>query len=127
MLSASLVHSQSDSFRLSSGVKVYSDSRIDSLIYRYYKNDDDQPKIQGYRIQIYSGSSHVDAKKAKTDFLQIYESPSVYLIYKQPNYKVRVGDYRNRVEAQKLFHQLLSDGNFKAVLIVPDVINLPDL
>lgn len=125
--SGARVFCQTDSFFLASGVKVYGDAKIDTLINRFFGSEDGEAKIQGYRIQIYSGSSHKDANKAKADFLKIYETPVPYLVYKQPNYKVRVGDFRNRIEAQKLYHQLINDGNFKGVLIVPEMINLPEL
>jgi len=40
---------------------------------------------------------------------------------------VRVGDYRTKLEAQKMYQALLLDNRFKGVLIVPDDINFPDL
>jgi hypothetical protein len=125
--SATSLYSQIDSFFLTTKVRVFKDERIDTLISRLYENNEEKPTISGYRIQIYLGSIRKEAMKTKADFLQNYSNINIYLDYLQPNYKVRVGDFRNRIEAQKLYHQLLDDPNFKAVLIVPDNIYLPDL
>jgi len=123
----SIVFSQADSFFLTPKVKICKDEKIDTLISRLYSNTDEKPTINGYRVQIYSGSVRKDALKVKSDFLEKYSSPDIYFDYDQPNYKVRIGDFRNKIEAQKLYHQLLNDGDFNAVLIVPDVIFLPEL
>lgn len=119
--------SQNDSFFNENPVRIYKDSRIDTLITRIYGRTDDKPKMSGYRIQIYSGSNKKESLKAKSDFLQSYDNIPIYLDYQQPNYKIRVGDFRNRVEAQKLYNALLKEENFKAVIIVPDEIYLPEL
>jgi hypothetical protein len=49
----------------------------------------------------------------------------VYLIYQQPYFKVRVGDYRTKLEAEAVYRQLLHE--FDKLFIVPDKINLPKL
>jgi hypothetical protein len=57
--------------------------------------------------------------------LQLYPEADAYLIYQQPNFRVRVGDFRNRMEAHALYKKMLEE--FPEVIIVPDKINLPKL
>ena len=49
-----------------------------------------------------------------------------YQLYAEPGYfKVRVGDFRTKTEATKLF--LLVSKEFPDAYLVPDIINFPDL
>ena len=49
-----------------------------------------------------------------------------YQIFADPGYfKIRVGDFRTRTEATKLF--LIISREFPDAYIVPDIINFPDL
>jgi hypothetical protein len=106
---------------------VYKDPILDTFVSRIYYANYPRQIIKGYRVQIYSGSNRVDANKIKSDFLETYMGEKIYFDYKQPYYKVRVGDYRTKVEAQKMYQLLLLDARFKGVLIVPDDINFPEL
>lgn len=112
---------------LNRNLTIYKDPLLDTFINRiYYFNNPDQI-LKGYRVQIYSGSNRIDANKVKSDFLETYFGEKIYFDYKQPYYKVRVGNYRTKLEAQKMYQLLLLDVRFKGVLIVPDDINFPDL
>jgi hypothetical protein len=45
--------------------------------------------------------------------------------YVEPNYKVRVGDFRTRMEAEKLLQEL--KGKFTSLFIIPGKINPPKI
>src|SRR5690554_2189776 len=60
----------------------------------------------GFRIQIFSGSSRNEAYAAQARFQQRYEDISTYITYTQPNYRVKVGDFRSRGEAQSFMTEL---------------------
>jgi hypothetical protein len=106
-------------------VKIIGDAYLDSLIERNIELNQAANGIQGYRIQIFFGSDRRAANEARTKFLQLYPETEAYLVYQQPNFKVRVGDFRNQLEAQAMFRGLLAQ--FETVFIVPDKINLPKL
>lgn len=108
-------------------IKIYKDHRIDTLILRTIKANEFEQKIKGYRIQIFLGSNRKQANKIKSEFLIDYPREKIYLVYKQPYFKLLVGDYRNRIEAQKMYHTLVKDEDYTGVLIVPDKIELPTL
>ncbi len=106
-------------------VQVIGDAHLDSLVQRNIELNQAANGIQGYRVQIFFGSDRKAANEARTKFLQLYPETEAYLVYQQPNFKVRVGDFRNQVEAQAIYRSLLT--HFETVFIVPDKINLPKL
>lgn len=77
---------------------------------------------RGYRVQIYSGSSRTDAYSAQAKFKQTYKDLNTYVSYEQPNYRVKVGDFTSRNEAQALMNQLKRD--YGAVFIFTETITI---
>ena len=106
-------------------VQVLSNPDLDTLVQRNIESNQITNGIQGYRVQIFFGSDRKGANDARTQFLQLYPNTEAYLLYQQPNFKVRVGDFRTQQEAQALFKELLH--HFERVFLVPDKINLPKL
>lgn len=71
----------------------------------------------GFRVQIYFGSDKTKAKEVKSKFLSTYASEShAYEIYDLPNFKIRVGDFRTRLEAYRFLKKIRAD--FPASFIV---------
>jgi hypothetical protein len=108
-----------------SSVTIQSLPLVDTLIERNIEENKTANGIQGYRVQIFFGSERKAAHDAKTKFLQMMPEEEVYLIYQQPYFKVRVGDYRTKLEAEAVYRKLMQD--FEKVFIIPDKINLPKL
>lgn len=106
-------------------VQVQGDPKLDTLIERNIAANKAANSIPGYRIQVFFGSERKAAQDAKAKFLQLYPDQEAYLIYQQPYFKVRVGDFRTRLEAYALFKKILPE--FDKIFIVPDKINLPRL
>ena len=87
-------------------VKVFKDARIDSLIahrnaIKIVKSGGAKFSSQGYRIQIFSGSSRKDAYNLQARFQSEYPGIRTYISYTTPDFKVHVGDFRTRLEAEK--------------------------
>jgi hypothetical protein len=99
---------------------------LEQLIGTYKKVNYNSLGLDGYRVQIFSESGNnakEHAQKSLSDFNQsLYENPA-YLIYQQPNFKVRCGDFRSKAEARRLL-KLLS-GQYPGAYIVKDVIKAP--
>ncbi|MCA0427793.1 MAG: SPOR domain-containing protein [Bacteroidetes bacterium] len=104
-------------------IVVERDEDLDSLIYQHAENNKSRNTLDGFRIQLFSGSERNNANQLKAQFLRQYPEVPVYLSYQQPFFKLRAGDFRTRTEAQNLYHKLVKD--FGEVLIVPDKINYP--
>ncbi|MEC3880636.1 SPOR domain-containing protein [Parapedobacter sp. 10938] len=65
----------------------------------------------GFRVQIYSGSNRSEAYAEQARFKQLYKGIDTYLSYEEPNYRVKVGDFRSRSEAQDLMQGLRKQFN----------------
>jgi hypothetical protein len=104
-------------------VRIFQDQQVTQDIQPAVSNGSD-PQMNGYRIQVYAGTDRASAQKIKNEMSARY-SVTTYMIYDAPYFKVRVGDFRNRIEAQPLFHELKL--TYTSILLVPGLINLPDL
>ncbi len=60
----------------------------------------------GFRVQIYSGSDRSEAYAEQARFKRLYRGIDTYVSYEEPNYRVKVGDFRSRNEAQDLMQGL---------------------
>ncbi len=78
---------------------------------------------QGYRVQVYSGNSREEANAIKQRIYNKYPGVNVYISYAQPSFRVKAGDFLQRLEAQKLYARLKNE--FPVALIVEDQINIP--
>ena len=78
--------------------------------------------VLGFRVQIYTGPSRSEAYAAQSKFQRMYSAVSTYVSYTQPNYRVKVGDFRSRSEAQALMRELRKD--FTAVFLFTEQVNV---
>ncbi|MFI5222419.1 MAG: SPOR domain-containing protein [Bacteroidia bacterium] len=106
-------------------VTIQGDVALDTMVNRNIEWNKTANGIPGFRIQIFFGSERKAAHDAKEKFQQKHPGFDAYLIYQQPYFKVRVGDFRTKLEAQPLLKKVLPE--FDRVFIVPDKINLPKL
>lgn len=69
----------------------------------------------GFRVQLLSTRSVVEADSTKDNFRVWAEehikgySPEAYVIFRQPHYKVRVGDFRNQQRANEFSRMLKNE------------------
>lgn len=107
-------------------LRVNQDSRIDRLIRRQKDVYAVSNTMNGFRIQIFMeiGNDAVDhAESMKYSFMRAFPEIPVYLSYEQPYYRLRVGDFRNRVEAEKYLR--LIKPKFGLAFVTAEVINPP--
>lgn len=79
--------------------------------------------IDGFRVQIYSGPERNAAYAEQARFKGLHPLTGCYISYTQPNYKIRVGDFRTRLEAEKFMDALRPA--YRSLFIIPEKINLP--
>jgi hypothetical protein len=116
-------------------LNIIQDQSIDTLISRYLLANKNINKevgyygMEGFRIQIYNSSARnarEESNKARAEFINKFPDIVSYPLYAEPGYfKIRVGDFRTKTEATKLF--LIISQEFPDAYIVPDIINFPDL
>jgi hypothetical protein len=78
-------------------VNVEQDSDIDRLL--EYKKDIKTTKV--YRIQVYQSTDPDRAQREKGNFLNSYGQWPVEIVWNTPNYKVWVGNFATRLEADR--------------------------
>ncbi|TAE18776.1 MAG: SPOR domain-containing protein [Bacteroidetes bacterium] len=61
---------------------------------------------QGWRIEVYKGAIRQEAIDAKKKAYSISEEYLVYMEYAKPNYRIRVGNFINLAECEKVLAQL---------------------
>ncbi|MBC7451950.1 MAG: SPOR domain-containing protein [Cytophagales bacterium] len=77
---------------------------------------------QGYRILVYAGLSSDESQKMRQLVYSYNSDLNVYTQYRQPSFRVKVGDFQDRVEASYILNDLKK--SFPSAMIVPDQINL---
>ena len=112
------------SAQTSGKVKISADPRLESELQDNIEKNDSMD-IAGYRIQIYFGNNKTDAEKLARKFKNLHPEykKETYLRYYQPYWRVRVGNYYQKVDAQYLLQKLTKD--FDNVLLIKDDIELP--
>ena len=99
------------------------DSLVKVLMNRHVALNQVKRTMPGYRVQIYFGTQRAKANEVKTDFLKIFPKTGAYLIYQQPNFKIRVGDFKTRLEAMKFLKEI--QPLYGTSFLVKDEVKLP--
>ncbi len=107
-------------------VVVIKDPQIDSLISKRLAisragSSRNTVTSLGFRVQIFSGLGRDDAYSEQSKFKSLFPGVTSYVSYTQPNYRVRVGDFRTKLEAQKFMNDLKKQYN--SLFIFPEKIN----
>lgn len=117
-----------DTLTNNEGVVIHADPRIDLLVHETVKVKKAEiaktTKVirsgRGFRIQIYNGNEKAQAINKKIDFMRRYPDVATYMTYTQPLFRVKVGNFQSRKEAQSFMSQI---GSFYGTaMIVPDFI-----
>jgi len=118
-----LVFSQNeaDSLKIGHSNITEKDQRIDALEQTYKSTF----KLRGYRVQIHSGNKKQPANETRASFSRIHPKTKAHLYYDQPNYKVRVGDFKTKLEALKYKNFITKE--FPNSFIVKDEIDITEL
>ena len=116
-------------FAQSSGsVNISQDDRIESLISKQrqlYKIDS---SFSGYRIHIFmeiGNEALKHAEEVKKQFEKAFPDIPIYLTYAEPYFRLRAGDFRNRVEAEKCLRRIKP--RYKEAFVTADMIYRPKL
>ena len=108
-------------------IQIVQDERIDLLVSKHIQINQNRKGVDGYRIQIFFDSGNNSKTKAQSiyeGFKAKYPDVRAYLSFKSPNYKVRVGDFRSRLDAQRFLNDI--NNEYPNAWIIADQINLPD-
>lgn len=106
-------------------VEVIKDPHIDTLAAKRAELNKSigVDQVMGFRVQIFTGPERRDAYNAQAKFQQQFPDIRSYIIYNEPNFKVRAGDFRARLDAEKLQNELKKW--FPGTFIISEKINPP--
>lgn len=77
---------------------------------------------QGYRIQIYVGDERTEVDNAKRLTYQNFPELNPYLTYRQPTYRLKVGDFMRRLDAERYLAQIRQQ--FSSAILLPDKVDI---
>jgi hypothetical protein len=112
-------------------VVVHKDPRIDLLVKKQIEINESTTRdarrfVQGYRILVLNTNDRNKAMNAKTKIYQEFPELKAYLMWQAPFYKLKVGNFKDRKEAEEYLEnmkRIFTTG----VYIVRDVIEVnPD-
>ena len=105
---------------------AHDDIRVDELLQLHIAYNTTFPVMPGYRIQLFmeSGNTALEkAEKVTEKFKGKYDNVSAYITFGEPYYRVRIGDFRTRLEAIKFLDMI--QRTYPQAWVVKDKINFP--
>jgi len=141
-LLSSSVYAQTDTLDTSPGISsqtakmeefleklpVRQDPRITDLLVRHSQINQRRRGIDGFRLEIFFSSGNKareQAERVKNDFNLTFPEIPAYMLFQTPNFKIRIGDFRNKSEALKAKATISS--KYPNAFIVKDMIRFPEL
>ncbi|MDF1544503.1 MAG: SPOR domain-containing protein [bacterium] len=85
-------------------------------------NEIDSVNSQSYRIQIFTGKVYGEAQKELRIAEEIFDRP-VFVDYEVPNFKVRVGNFADRDEAEE-YQQRVKAAGYSTAWVVMVTVNI---
>jgi len=138
----SMGYAQTDTLGLSSGLsdqtakieelleklQIRQDPRITDLLVRHSHINQKKQGLEGYRLEIFFSSesnARQHSAKVKNEFNLVFPTIPSYMLFQTPNFKVRVGDFRNKSEALKTKSTI--ESKYPNAFIVKDFIRFPEI
>ncbi|MFI8378469.1 SPOR domain-containing protein [Leeuwenhoekiella sp. NPDC079379] len=84
---------------------IIQDSRIPELLSLKSKMTNNDELVDRYKIQLYYGTV-TGANSVHSKYKSRYDEWEPKIVYESPNYKVWVGNFRNRLEADRALLQV---------------------
>lgn len=142
VLWSSLGYAQTDTLSLNPGfssqtakmeellenLQIRQDPRITDLLIRQVQINQRRHGTDGFRLEIYFNSdkkAREQAVRVRNDFNLVFPNIPSYLLFQTPNFKVRIGDFRNKSEALKT--KAYIESKYPNAFIVKDNIRFPEL
>ncbi len=104
---------------------VHKDARLDELVAKqafinqYTSHLTSSGLYKGYRLQLLVTQSRDEAFKMKATLLQNFPDQKSYVIYQSPNFKVRLGNFVSKDDAEK-YKESIAQQFSSGVYVVED-------
>ena len=109
-------------------VMVHKDPRIDLLVKKQIQINEETSREarrvgKGYRLLVINTNNREEAAAAKTKVYTFFPELKSYLLYQAPYFKLKVGNFRDRKEAEE-YQERLQKYFPKGVFIMNDTIEI---
>lgn len=117
-------YAQADS---TSSIVIHKDPRIDMLVKKQAQINEETTRdarrsAPGFRIQVINTSDRNAAISAKTKIYQLYPELKAYLLYQSPYFRLRVGNFKEKEDADDYLKAL--SRQFTNVYLVRDIVEI---
>ena len=92
-------------------VEITGDVKVSELVKKHIEFNERMQTVSGYRVQIAALSgpnSRNQAFDLKAKFKEEYPDVEVYIIFTEPNFRIKVGDFTSKLDAY-VFMQRIKD------------------
>ena len=112
----------------SSSVVIHKDQRVDMLIRKQIEINEETSRdarriARGFRLLVVNTNKRDEALTAKTKVYTYFPELKPYLIYQSPYYKLKVGNFKERKDAEA-YQKKLNDFFPKGVFVINDIIEV---
>lgn len=101
---------------------LHVNKKLDAILDTIAMRNKSMKFTNGFRIQIYVGNDRKSADDAKIYTYQKYPEIYPYLSYQQPIYKVKIGDFLNRMDAERYYLDIKD--LYPSAMILPDRVEI---
>ena len=113
------------------GITIHKDPRLDLLIKKQVELNrkayiENNRTGSGYRVLVINTNDRSKAMSVKSTLMSKFPAHKTYLIYQSPYYKIQIGNFKERPEAEQLKKKIVPVYP-TGVIVVPAVVELkPD-
>ena len=107
-------------------VKIIQDSRVDSIVQRHIQYNRSLDGSDGFRVHIFfdAGNQSLSrANQAARRYQMLFPGDTAYISFSEPYYRVRVGDFRTRMDAEGHLQKISAE--YPNAFVIKDKINPP--
>ncbi len=101
---------------------LYINKRLEAVLDTMAEQNRAIRYISGFRIQLYVGNTRQEADNAKSYVYQLFPELNPYVSYSQPSYRVKVGDFMYRADAEGYLDQMRQQ--YSSAVILPERVEI---
>ena len=109
-------------------ISIFQDAKIKSLLHKKVVINEARPSQKGFRIQLLSATGSNSRDKInleKANILMNDYDVKIYIVYIAPYFKLRLGDFRTKLDAVNYMEFISED--YPQAFVVKDNVNIPSI